>query len=79
MLPPPFPFVPFLVAAGALQYSQRKFLAALTLGRGTRYTIVAGRVRFKAATSRSSSPYDKPALIFLIGRYRRQHGPIPAL
>ena len=26
LLPPPFPFLPFLVAAGAMQYSKRKFL-----------------------------------------------------
>src|SRR5580700_7349945 len=30
VLPPPFPFVPFLLAAGAMQYSRKKFLAALT-------------------------------------------------
>jgi membrane protein YqaA with SNARE-associated domain len=40
-LPPPFPIVPFLVAAGAMQYSRVKFLTALTLGRATRYTILA--------------------------------------
>src|SRR5438132_7655943 len=34
LLPPPFPFVPFLIAAGALQYSRQKFLSALALGRG---------------------------------------------
>src|SRR6202140_5269042 len=41
LLPPPFPFVPFLVAAGAMQYSRAKFLGALTLGRGIRYSIAA--------------------------------------
>src|SRR5271170_7322158 len=41
VLPPPFPIVPFLLAAGAMQYSPKKFLAALTLGRGIRYTILA--------------------------------------
>jgi membrane protein YqaA with SNARE-associated domain len=41
LLPPPFPFLPFLLAAGALQYSRGKFLAALTLGRGIRYGILA--------------------------------------
>jgi membrane protein YqaA with SNARE-associated domain len=40
-LPPPFPMLPFLFAAGALQFPVRKFLAALTLGRTTRYMIVA--------------------------------------
>ena len=33
LLPPPFPIVPFLLAAGALQYSRKKFIAALALGR----------------------------------------------
>jgi membrane protein YqaA with SNARE-associated domain len=41
LLPPPVPFVPFLLAAGALQYSRKKFLAALSLGRALRYGILA--------------------------------------
>src|SRR5271155_3619780 len=41
MLPPPIPMVPFLCAAGALQYPARKFLAALALGRITRYMVLA--------------------------------------
>jgi len=41
LLPPPVPMVPFLLAAGAMQYPARKFLAALTLGRIVRYTILA--------------------------------------
>src|SRR3981189_3357089 len=41
LLPPPFPFVPFLLAAGALQYSRKKFLTALVVGRGIRYSIAA--------------------------------------
>ena len=40
-LPPPVPMVPFLLAAGAMQYPARKFLAALTLGRISRYLILA--------------------------------------
>ena len=40
LLPPPFPFVPFLVAAGVLQYSRKKFLGALTIGRGVRFSIL---------------------------------------
>ncbi len=42
LLPPPFPMVPFLLAAGALQYSRKKFVAALALGRGLRFLILAG-------------------------------------
>lgn len=41
MLPPPLPTFPFLLAAGALQYSRSKFLAALSIGRGIRYTLLA--------------------------------------
>lgn len=40
ILPPPVPMVPFLFAAGAMQYSVGKFLAALTLGRIIRYSIL---------------------------------------
>lgn len=41
VLPPPFPIVPTLLAAGALQYPTKKFLTALAVGRGIRYTILA--------------------------------------
>ena len=41
LLPPPFPLVPFLVAAGAMQYPLVKFLIALTAGRLLRYFILA--------------------------------------
>jgi membrane protein YqaA with SNARE-associated domain len=41
LLPPPMPMVPFVIAAGALQYSTKKFLAAMTLGRILRYCILA--------------------------------------
>src|SRR3984957_7992611 len=42
LMPPPFPLVPVLLAAGALQYSRKKFVAALALGRSIRYSLVAG-------------------------------------
>ncbi len=41
LLPPPVPMVPFLFAAGAMQYPVRKFLLALSLGRLSRYLILA--------------------------------------
>jgi membrane protein YqaA with SNARE-associated domain len=41
LLPPPVPMLPFLFAAGAMQYPVRKFLLALTLGRLVRYTLLA--------------------------------------
>lgn len=41
LLPPPLPMVPFLLAAGTMQYPLRKFLFALTLGRTVRYALLA--------------------------------------
>ncbi len=41
MLPPPVPLVPFLLAAGAMQYSVKKFLVAMALGRIVRYMLLA--------------------------------------
>jgi membrane protein YqaA with SNARE-associated domain len=68
ILPPPFPIVPFLLAAGALQYSRRKFVGALALGRGIRFTIVAGLgAIYGRHIVRFFSRYYKPALFTLIG------------
>jgi membrane protein YqaA with SNARE-associated domain len=68
VLPPPFPMVPVLLAAGALQYPRKKFIAALSLGRGIRYFLLAGLgslygKRITAFFAR----YYKPALLILIG------------
>ncbi len=41
LLPPPMPLVPFVLAAGATKYPLKKFLAALTLARIVRYSILA--------------------------------------
>jgi membrane protein YqaA with SNARE-associated domain len=41
LLPPPVPYSPFLLAAGALNYSPRKFLVAVGLARAIRYTALA--------------------------------------
>jgi membrane protein YqaA with SNARE-associated domain len=68
LMPPPFPFVPFLLAAGAMQYSPKKFLGALTLGRGVRYTIAAGMgYVYGNHVLRFFSRYDKPAVAILVG------------
>lgn len=68
LLPPPFPFVPFLLAAGAMQYSRVKFLGALTLGRGVRYSVAAylGAL-YGRHVLRFFSRYDKLAVGILIG------------
>ena len=66
VLPPPFPLVPVLVAAGGSQYSKSKFLGALTLGRGVRYGIVAffGRLYGRQIVG-FFSHYYKPAALLL--------------
>ena len=68
VMPPPFPFVPFLIAAGAMQYSPRKFLGALTLGRGVRYTIAAGLgYHYGRHILRFFNKYYKPSVAILVG------------
>ena len=41
LMPPPVPLVPFVVAAGALEYPPKKFITALGSGRAIRYFLVA--------------------------------------
>lgn len=68
ILPPPFPIVPFLLAAGALQYPRKKFLGALAVGRGIRFTVIAGLgAIYGDAIVGFFSKYYKPALATLIG------------
>jgi membrane protein YqaA with SNARE-associated domain len=68
LLPPPFPFLPFLLVAGAMQYSQKKFLTALLVGRGIRYSVVAWLgFHYGRHILRFFSQYYKPALAILIG------------
>jgi membrane protein YqaA with SNARE-associated domain len=67
LLPPPVPIVPFLLAAGAMQYSRRKFIASLALGRGIRFTIVGFvAAHYGSAIFRFFSQYYRPALYVLI-------------
>jgi membrane protein DedA with SNARE-associated domain len=60
--------VPFLLAAGAMQYSRAKFLGALVLGRGVRYSVAAyfGAL-YGRQILRFFAKYDKLALGVLIG------------
>ncbi len=69
LLPPPVPMVPFVFAAGAMQYSVGKFLVALTAGRIVRYSLLAflaahyGRQMLTTVMSR----LGHPVLIAIIG------------
>lgn len=67
LIPPPFPIVPVLLAAGALQIPRRKFLSAVAFGRAIRFTIDALLgVFYGHAIIRFFSQYYKPALYTLI-------------
>lgn len=68
ILPPPIPIVPFILAAGATDYSSKRFVSAMTLGRVIRYGVLAyfanlyGRIIIKIF-----SQYGWPILYTLIG------------
>jgi membrane protein YqaA with SNARE-associated domain len=67
LLPPPFPIVPMLLAAGAMQYPTRKFLTALAVGRGIRFTILAYLgVRYGRHIVKFFAQYYWPVLIVLL-------------
>ena len=64
---PPFPIVPFLLAAGALKYPRRNFLAALALGRATRFVTLAYLAdRYGSGIIGWVSRYYRPLLYTLI-------------
>lgn len=68
LLPPPVPMVPFLFAAGAMQYPVKKFLAALTLGRIVRYTVLAFlAARYGRQIRTFISQHGHPVLLAVIG------------
>jgi membrane protein YqaA with SNARE-associated domain len=68
LLPPPAPMVAFMFAAGAMQYSVKKFLVALTLGRIVRYSLLAFlAARFGRQVLRVISQHGHPVLIAVIG------------
>ena len=68
LLPPPFPMVSVLMAAGVMQYPPRKFLSALAIGRGIRFFALAylGHL-YGTAIVGWFSRYYKPFLYVLIG------------
>jgi membrane protein YqaA with SNARE-associated domain len=68
VLPPPFPIVPFLMAAGVLQYPRKKFLSALAVCRGLRFFSLAfvGHIYGRAIIAWLSR-YYQPVLYVLIG------------
>lgn len=67
LIPPPFPVVPVLLAAGVLRYPTKKFLTAIGIGRAIRFTADAMLGVFFGRTILAFfSQYYKPALYGLI-------------
>jgi membrane protein YqaA with SNARE-associated domain len=68
LLPPPVPFSPFLIAAGALQYPRTKFFLSVGFARAIRYVALAylGSIYSKQIFG-FFSHYYKPLLWTLIG------------
>jgi len=68
LLPPPFPFTPLLITAGVMQYPKKKFLTALTAGRGLRFFVAAGlsRVYGRQIVAFFSAHYDLMVRILVI-------------
>jgi membrane protein YqaA with SNARE-associated domain len=68
LLPPPVPMLPFLFAAGTMQYPVRKFLFALTLGRIVRYTLLAFlAARYGRQILAFISQHAHPTLFMVVG------------
>jgi membrane protein YqaA with SNARE-associated domain len=68
IMPPPFPMSPLLLAAGALHYPRKKFLASLSLGRSVRYFALAYMAHvYGKAIIGWLTKYYHPLLYILIG------------
>lgn len=67
LIPPPFPIVPVLLAAGVLRYPVKRFLTAIAVGRAMRFTVDAMLgIFFGRSILRFFAHYYKPALYTLI-------------
>jgi membrane protein DedA with SNARE-associated domain len=94
LLPPPFPLMPFLLAAGALGVSRKKFFISFSLARIFRYSLVAwlaatyGRVVVRAFRHYLSGWSTTILWIYLglvaagilygVWKFRHQQGRTPA-
>jgi len=63
ILPPPTPLSPFVLAAGALKMSRKRFLTAFTISRFLRHSIAAGL-----------GVYYGPHIVHLWNQFTRQYG-----
>ena len=69
LLPPPFPTVPFLAGAGALNYPARKFIAALGIARLLRFAAVSYLASIygeRVLQSIANAHLDLPVILALV-------------
>lgn len=68
LMPPPFPFTPFVMVAGALNYSVRKLLLVVGLSRAARFAILAGLAMWfgKRILNMASQPAVQIAVLSLV-------------
>jgi membrane protein YqaA with SNARE-associated domain len=66
LMPPPFPFTPFIIVAAALQYPRRKMLAIAAASRGLRFVIEGSLALIygRKIIGMARSPYVQ---IFIVG------------
>jgi membrane protein YqaA with SNARE-associated domain len=68
LMPPPFPFTPFIMVAGALNYSPRKLVLIVGLCRAARFAILAGLAMWfgKRILNLASQPVVQIAILALV-------------
>jgi membrane protein YqaA with SNARE-associated domain len=68
LMPPPFPFTPFIIVAGALQYPLKKILAIIAGCRGLRFAIEGSLALIygRRIIGMAESPYVQGFIIALV-------------
>jgi membrane protein YqaA with SNARE-associated domain len=68
LMPPPFPFTPFIIVAAALQYPRRKMLAIIAGCRGLRFVIEGSLALLygRRIIGMARSPYVQGFIIALV-------------
>jgi membrane protein YqaA with SNARE-associated domain len=68
LMPPPFPFTPFIIVAAALQYPRRKMLAIIAGCRGLRFAVEASLALIygRRIIAMAESPYVQGFILGLV-------------
>ena len=68
LMPPPFPFTPFIIVAGALQYPLKRMLLIITACRAVRFATegVLARIYGRRIIGMAQSPYVERLILALV-------------